>query len=233
MKKIFAILLIFTIAISCKHLQGSGNIITEKREVGSFEGIDVGGAFEVELQQGPVQSVTVETDDNLIKEINTKVNGGVLKISTRDHLNISDGHYKVYVVSPVIKSMDCSGAASVKTKGVLKNAVEIEIETSGAANLTAELDAPTVKVTASGAGTVKLSGRTKAYKAVSSGSADVKTINLLSENAEVAVSGAGNIHVHASVTLKAEASGAGAIYYTGAARVDQSVTGAGSIRREE
>jgi hypothetical protein len=233
MKKVLIALAAFFILTSCTHITGSGNIITEKRQVGSFEAISAGGAFEVELQQGDVQSVTVESDDNIMPYIETKVSGNELKISNKRNSNFNNGHYKVFVTVPELNKIECSGAANVKAKGLLKNNSSITIKTSGAADIVAEVDAPEIIVKASGAGNIKLSGRTKNYTAVSSGSADIKTINLQSENTDVTVSGAGNAHVHASVSLKAEASGAGSIFYTGSARVDQRVSGAGSVRREE
>ena len=71
--------------ISCDHKSGSGHIITETRETGEFSGVEVGGAFEVEITRGPVTAVTVESDDNIIKDIENKVSNGKLKIRTRNN----------------------------------------------------------------------------------------------------------------------------------------------------
>lgn len=64
---------IFIIAIllfsACRYKSGSGNIVTEVRETGSFTGIRVSGGFEVELRHAGNEEVIVEADDNIIKYI--------------------------------------------------------------------------------------------------------------------------------------------------------------------
>jgi hypothetical protein len=71
---------IFIIAIllfsACRYKSGSGNIVTEVRETGSFTGIRVSGGFEVELRHAGNEEVIVEADDNIIKYINTTVRKG-------------------------------------------------------------------------------------------------------------------------------------------------------------
>jgi hypothetical protein len=219
-------------AASCTHIEGSGNIVTEKRQTGDFKGISVGGAFEVELKTGPT-SVEVEADDNLIKLIETRVSGGVLKIENRNDFSINDGHFKVYITAPEITKIKCSGAANVKALDLLKSDSRISLDASGAGNIKAQADAPEIDAEASGAGNIELSGRTREYTAKATGSGNIKSSKLLSENTDAEASGAGSVHVHASVNLKANASGAGSVYYRGGAAVQQRSSGAGSVKSEE
>jgi len=223
--------IIFSVS-SCTHIEGSGNIVTEKRQTGDFKGISVGGSFEVELKTGPT-SVEVEADDNLIKLIETRVSGDILKIEMKEHFSINNGHYKVYITAPEIRTIKCSGAANVKALDVLKSNSKISIDASGAGNVKAEIDAPEVETEASGAGDIELSGRTREYNAKASGSGNIKSSKLLSENTEAEARGAGSVHVHSSVSLQANASGAGSVYYRGGGSVKQSVSGAGSVKSEE
>ncbi len=218
---------------SCTHITGSGNIITEKRETGNFKGISTGGSYEVEVKIGPSTSVEVESDDNLIKYIETKVAGGVLIISTKRHRNFVNGHFKVYVTAPEINSLKGSGAASIKVKDVLKSNGKILLEASGSADINAAVDAPEIETEASGASNIELSGRTKNYTAKASGSADIKSSMLQTENSIVKASGASSAHVHASVSLQAEASGSASVYYRGGASVQQKTSGAADIKKEE
>jgi hypothetical protein len=230
-------LLIFTAIIfyaaSCNQIEGSGNIVTEKRQTGNFKGISVGGAFEVELKAGPETSVEVEADDNLIKLIETRVSGDMLRIENKDNFNVHDGHFKVYITAPEIKDIRCSGAATVKALDVLKSNDKISLDVSGAANIKAAVDAPEIETEASGAGDIEVSGRTREYTARCSGSGNIKSSKLLSENTDAEASGAGSVHVHASVNLKAEASGAGSVYYRGGGSVQKKVSGAGSVKGDD
>ncbi len=186
----------------------------------------------VEVKNGPVTEVTVEADDNLVKYIYTEVEGDVLKIRMKNFNNIRNCTHKVYVTTPVANSLSSSGAGSITSMGVLKDEKEITLSSSGAGSINVEVDAPAVDATASGVGNMTLTGRTRNFGADLSGAGSINGFDLLSENANVEVSGVGNIKVHASVKLKATVSGAGDITYRGAAAVESSVSGVGKLIKE-
>ena len=218
--------------VSCSGIQGSGNIITEKREVKEFKGISTGGAYDVELTNGPF-SVEVEADDNVQQYVETEVEGGILKIRNRDNFGLSNAHVKIYVSAPEIKSLKSSGAANINSKDLFKSNEKVSLETSGAASIKAEFDAPEVEAESSGASKIELSGRTREYTAKASGSADIKSSGLLTESTEASASGASSIRVHASVNLNAEASGSASIYYRGGAVVHQKTSGAADVKKDD
>ncbi|MEO7767798.1 MAG: head GIN domain-containing protein [Ferruginibacter sp.] len=232
MKQLMVCFFALVVFASCNQRRGSGNIITEKRNTGDFSGISVGGAFEVEVKSGPSIEVVVESDDNIIRFIETKVSDGILKIRTKNGTNFNNAHFKVFVTVPEINSMQISGAANVKVKDQLNSHQKISLNVSGAGRLEATVDAPEIYAEVNGAGKIELSGRTRNYKAHVSGSGNLKSANLKSENTEVEASGAGSARVHASVTLRADASGAGNIYYRGGANVQQKTSGAANIKNE-
>ncbi|MDP9107818.1 MAG: DUF2807 domain-containing protein, partial [Pseudomonadota bacterium] len=62
------------------HLVGSAHIVSNARPLAHFTGISVELPAAVELRQGDVERVTVETDDNLQAEIDTSIEGMTLKI---------------------------------------------------------------------------------------------------------------------------------------------------------
>jgi hypothetical protein len=233
MKQLFFIAVIISLLVSCHHVTGSGNIVTEKKQVGKFSGVSAGSSFEVELRIGPSYSVEIEADDNLVKLIETKMKDGNLRIEIRHNYSIKNEHLKAYVTAPNITVVKSSGAANMKALDPLKSTHKIIFETSGAGKITAQVDAPAIEAKSSGAGNIELTGRTRDYKADASGAGSIETTNLQSENATVETSGAGNVHLHASVKLKAHASGAGNIYYRGGADVQQNVSGAGKIVKED
>ena len=103
MKQTLIILFSLITLASCRYTTGSGNLVTETRPAGNFNGISVGGGFEVEVKIGPVTSVVVEADDNIIKYIETSTSGNTLKIRTEDLHNYSDVHMKVYITTPSLK----------------------------------------------------------------------------------------------------------------------------------
>ena len=227
---IFSFILLF--CNSCQQMSGSGNIVTEKRDTGSFTGVSAGGAFEVEIKYGSAIEVVVEADDNIMQYIETEVRGNILRINTRDGVNFNDAHFKVYITAPELTTVKSSGASDIVIKDPLKSTGRISFDVSGAGKISGAVDAPEVSADISGAGGIQLNGRTRNYIAEVSGSGNLKTGSLQSERTEIKVSGAGNAWVHASVNLKANASGAGNIHYTGGANLEQHTSGAGNIVKD-
>jgi hypothetical protein len=232
MKQLIAFLFAILVFSACNQRTGSGNIVTDRRRTADFHGISVGGAFTVEVKIGSPTEVTVEADDNVIALIETKVDDGILKIRTKNGSSFNDAHFKVFVTVPELSSINSSGAANVKVLGPLKSNEKISLDASGAAGITASLDAPEIEAEITGAANMELSGRTRDYSAEVSGSGELKSGGLRSENTDVHVSGAGNAHVHASVSLKADASGAGNIYYKGGGNTVVKTSGAGNVKNE-
>ena len=225
-----AILLLFS---SCDYTTGSGNIVTEKRTVGHFTELTVSNAFDVEIKIGPVEEVTIEADDNLLKYIKTGVSGNTLNIHTEHLHNLSNGHLKVYITMPEIKKIIASAAAEVKVLDLVKGTGTLNFNVSSSADIEAEVDAPEIVAGASSAGSIKLRGKTKNYKAEASSGADIKTGDLLAENTDVSVSSGASADVYASVSLVAAASSGGDINYHGAASVKQSTSSGGSVNKRD
>lgn len=213
-------------------IYGSGNIITENRKTALFTGIDAGGSFEVVLKNGPQTEVVVESDDNVIGNIETKVTDGVLHIGFRRNGSFTNALFKVYVTMPDVSRIDLGGASTLTTNGLVKSTGKLEVEADGASHVDMELDAPEVALDASGASQVKLKGRTKTYTIDADGSSDVKSADLLAETVTVDVSGASTADVFASVQLKIDADGASHVNYRGEAKVESKTGGAASVEKK-
>jgi hypothetical protein len=225
-----AVLVLFS---SCNYTTGSGNIITEKRTVGHFTALTVSNAFDVEVKIGPVEEVTIEADDNLMKYIQATVSGNTLNIHTEHLHNLNNGHLKVFITVPELTKIVASAAAEIKVLDPIKGVGTLNFNASSSADIEAEVDAPEIVAGASSAGSVKLSGKTKNYKAEASSGADIKTADLLAENTDVSVSSGASADVYASVNLTAEASSGGDINYHGAATVKQNTSSGGSVNKKD
>ena len=227
--------LFFTVIIltSCRFTTGSGNIVSETRNPGSFDAISVGGSFDVEVKIGDIASVIVEADDNIIKYIETRVSGNTLKIRTEGLHNYSDVHMKVYVTVPSLSSISASASADVVVNNILTSISRLTFKASSSASIKAEVNAPEIETEANSSATITLSGKTKSHKTQASSSADIKTFGLLSENTTANVSSSASIEVHASVSLNAHASSSGSIDYKGAAAVTKSESSSGSVDKKD
>ncbi|MFZ4522546.1 MAG: head GIN domain-containing protein [Bacteroidales bacterium] len=210
--------------------RGDGNVLKEVRKVSSFDMIEVSGAFDLIIKQGATEEVTVESDANLLPLIRTEVVGGTLTIETKKpvhHVTIM----RVYITVKDLKKIDVSGAVDIKTDGRL-TVPELYIDASGASDSKMEIAVQKLTLDCSGASKMRFSGSATDVNMDLSGASDIFGYDLLVENLDIDISGAGNAQVNVSKKIHAEISGAGSVKYKGSpTEIDQSVSGAGSIKK--
>lgn len=223
----FILFIIFAGCVNSK--TGSGNIISNTRNVGSFNVISASGSVNVTLQKGP-QSVVVETDDNIMRYVETTVSDNTLKIRLKNINNLRNATVNVYVTAPVLKDIDASASAEIESKGSITSDSEIELKASSGSKIQMDLDAPSVKADASSGGSVIVSGRTRNLTAKSSSGSNVNALSLKAENATANASSGGSVRVSASISVKAEASSGATVKYTGGATdVKKNESSGGSV----
>jgi uncharacterized protein YfiM (DUF2279 family) len=199
---------LFNFSTNFGGIAGSGNIVTDKRDVSDFRSIEVGGIFKVEVTAQKEFSVEVVADDNLLPIITTEVDGGVLKIGAEKHIK-SHGPILIRISAPDIKSIDASGASAVNIAD-MDNA-EFSIESSGASKITA-------------------SGKTQKLTVDVSGASRIGLEDLSAVDANVDASGASHVDLTANSSLVLDASGASRITYSGDAKnIEKKNSGASSI----
>jgi len=239
MKRLFTIVIFASFVLSSCHfmqdkVRGNGVIKTETRSPNVFNSIEVGGNFDVFVKQDSAYSVRIETDENLMEYIRVSNDGGTLIIEPGEHKNLSGTKgIKIYVSAPVFKELEASGASSISSESKLTSTDMISVDLSGASDATIELQAPKVSTEISGASSIKLKGQTKDLSIEGTGASHAKCFDLLTENADVDVSGASSADIFASVSIKADASGASHVRYKGNASANNSSSGAGSVKKVE
>lgn len=225
-------LIIALIIVSCNVVgeRGNGNVIRQERKVSAFNELEISGAFNVFLTQGPTQLVIVEADDNLMDDIKTEVFGTTLKIEPRHPIHNAKS-LKIFITVPVLKHIDVSGAVDIETQTKFKQD-DLSIEISGATDAKLELELKKLDIRSSGGCDMKLAGIATVLALDCSGAVDFKGFDLLCEEASIEISGAGNAQVNVSKTLKSNVSGAADVRYKGnPEKVWSDVSGAGSIKK--
>lgn len=219
--------------VSCNGISGNGNIKSENRSIPDIHAVRTSGSIDIEIKEGSTYSLVVEDDENLLPYVITDVNDGVLNIHYKDNYSISNDHAKVTLTAPGLDKISTSGSGNINGSGTIRNSSGIEFNLSGSGDIEAEVDAPSVKVTGSGSGNINLKGRTKDFDCKVSGSGDIDCAGLQSENTSIKISGSGNAHVFASVTLKASTSGSGDVIYSGNPQTPEIHTsGSGTVQRQ-
>jgi hypothetical protein len=219
----------------CNHMigiHGDGKVIKETRVVPAFDAIDLSGAWDVTLKQGPNQELTVETDANIMPLVRTDVVNGVLRINIKQPV----GHttkMTLYITVKDLKRIDASGAVDIHTETCI-TVPELTIDASGASDAKLELAVQKLTLDCSGASKIKMNGTATDVRMDLSGASDIFAYELLAETYGIDISGAGNCQISVSKKLRAEVSGAGTIRYKGSPTdIDQEVSGAGSIKKAD
>ena len=195
-----------------QRVKGNKNVTKQTRDIESFTGLDIGGAFNVYLTQQENTSLIVEADENLMERISTTVRGGTLHIKSNDIKNATK--LNIYLSTATITDLDVSGAANLKSENTISGEL-LTIRASGAAKIVLELDVSDLTTKSSGAAYIKLSGKANNHEIEASGASDIKAAGLNTINSVADASGAANITLNASDQVNSETSGAGSIQILG------------------
>jgi hypothetical protein len=190
----------------------NGPIVSERREVDSFDSIDMEGAAKLEITIGEPVSVQVSGHEKAVSRMETEVRGNTLHIKGRARdwvIRDNNSRLTVQITLPKLESLELQGGNDVKLAGLRGGDTTIKAE--GAANINGfgQLDELTVRLT--GAGHADFS-------------------KLAVADATVTVDGVGSVIVNAHESLDATMNGVGAIFYTGTPhKVNTRMNGLGTI----
>lgn len=210
---------------------GSGIIRTESRDVPSFTAIVVEGSGNVTLRQGNSQSVSVETDDNLLPVVKTEVVAGVLHLGFKKGVRaqrVSQLEFLITVVQ--LNVVKIPGSGNLHTAALLR-ADALSLEIAGSGGIYAELDVGRLDVIVSGSGGITAEGKTDHLSLTISGSGSMQAHDLVSGAAEVTINGSGEAVINAVRTIAITLSGSGRVAYGGGAKA--TITSSGSGRVEQ
>ena len=210
----------------------------EERSVSGFTGIASGGSFKVHVQFGAKESLRLEGNPEVLREIETVVENRVLKIRTRNSSfwknlgrNMNIGRVDIYITAIKLNSLTVSGSGDMDVNGVVR-AERMQMAVSGSGSLTAAVSCESYLASVSGSGRLNVTGTTKTADINVTGSGDFRGRDLKSSTANASVSGSGSIYITADNAISARVSGSGSVRYAGnATKVTSSKSGSGSVSR--
>lgn len=227
-----AIILVFQsgCTYAFKGIKGDGNVVKKERSVSSFDGIDVGGAFNVFLTQGETEKLVVEADENLHEFIETEVRGSTLKIKTTEDIN-SSTKLNIYITFKDLKDLDVSGACDLVGENKFKLG-DLDLDCSGASEMELKLSAGNINMDCSGASNAELLGSAQSLNLDLSGASKLDAIDLEVASCDADASGASHGKIFVTEELSVEVSGAASLKYKGEPRIkEHDVSGAGSLKK--
>lgn len=216
--------------------QGSGKIESETREVQDFLAVSINYPTDVVIQQGKVESVKVEADDNLLPQLTTEVNDETLVIENKEEswsqrVNPTE-RVKITITVKDLREIEFSSAGSLRLNGLKTDELSVNLNGAGEMILN-DLDVNKLESRLSGAGNIKANGTADELDLRISGVGSFEAPELQSMVASVRISGAGSATVRVEDDLTARVSGAGSVKYYGSPNLDEDVSGAGSVSQAD
>ena len=212
-------------------IKGSGTLITESREVSNFDRIVLNGSGEVVITQGEEESLSVETDDNIMPYITTEIKRGTLYLGydAKKVKSLAPTRLRFTLHLKNLVGLNISGSGEVTAASLATHGLDIEIDGSGDVQIDS-LTAEKLEVRIDGSGTVKLAGEATGQNITINGSGKYLTGDLRSDTVKITINGSGDAVVWATTTLNAHINGSGSVEYYGSPTVDLSGSGSGKMK---
>jgi hypothetical protein len=193
---------------SAAPVAGNGRLVTEERPADGVSALRLQGSFDARLIIGPPARLTIEADENLLPIIRTTIAAGQLTISA-DRSYVTAHRVLVSLSLPHLTAISAAGSNSIAASGLREASLSIALDGSNDAVLT---------------------GAVSRLRCRMAGATRLAAARLVSEEATIALAGAGEASLDVRDRLQASIAGAGQIVVHGRPRARETrVEGAGRI----
>ena len=237
--KFIAITIMSMLLFSCKFdmnmnsgIKGNGNVMTIERNLeGEFDQIEVSSGMNVYLRQTDEPNVVVEADENLHDVIITKIEDGVLKI-TSDKGVRSSTKLKIMVDFVEVNSISSSSGSDVYSVETIV-ADKLKLDTSSGADMEVDVRTTDLQCSSSSGSDLVVTGTTTNLTANASSGSDLEVKNLEALSCKASASSGSDISVNTSKKLVASASSGGDVkYYGNPESVEKNDSSSGTVQKQ-
>ena len=212
-------------------VKGNGNVTEEIRQVAEFDQIHVSRGMNVYVSQGSPAKVVVIADNNLHEVIETKVEGGILKVYVNENIRWAK-EKKVMVTVEKLSGLETSSGSNAWSQNQIMTE-NLEMKATSGANITMDVNAKYLKADCSSGANIKISGLAKEAELETSSGANLKGEELKAENCKMKASSGGNVSSTVNGRLEAKASSGGNVaYYGEPTETDVNTSSGGNIHKK-
>jgi hypothetical protein len=251
---LFLIALFFVPSLACgsftiNSVVGSGDIVNQAINISNFDRVALEGFGSVFITQGQTESLSVQTDDNLISLLDINVQGRELRLGVKRgytitpsqsiafHLIVEDlsaitvdgsGDFYVEPIQSGKLAVSIRGSGNIELEGLTSEELSIELDGSG--NITIQdMRVETIETSLQGSGDITLEGKADTENVKLGGSGNYLAGDLEATSAHISIPGSADVTVWASDELTVRVNGSGDVRYYGQPRIDQSGSGSGNL----
>jgi hypothetical protein len=235
MKSLQIVTVLIALAASgCTDVRGNGVIVTEVREVPTFDAI--GNSLpinvDVEVVPGAAPSLTLRCDENVLPHIVTALDGTMLRFQAADFVSLTPTSCFATVRTARLVEVAGSASGMVVVHGELPELRALRSSGSGGIDVLDSITSPQLAIAQSGSGNVVVAGyEGDALDIDTSGSGGVEVNGGRATEAEIESSGSGGAAALDVVTEHAvvRSSSSGGIAITATQSIDVALSSSGSV----
>lgn len=235
MKKLINLICLLAISFvinSCGSTKfGSGNVLTEWRDVRNFNAISVSGANKLNIVQGEKYALKITADDNVIKSILAKVSDGRLIVEKNN--SMQNTNIEVDIMVRELRDVEINGNCISNFPGTFRSH-DLLITQNGSGKLECEhlISDGKIKYVSNGSNSSKINGRAETLLIKLAGSGSAFTEEFVADTIGVKITGSGNAFVKTYNYLNVNISGSGnCVYFGNPSKIDQSISGSGQLSK--
>lgn len=190
-------------------IQGSGNVITDKRSLKRFSKLSISSAVDIEYFASENYRLELTTDDNIVPIITSTIDGDTLSIdANQSYSTQSKLRAKIYGPS-TLEGVKTDGSSDVNLQGIVSDLLEIDLD--GSSDFTAQ-------------------GKVQNLYIKTSGRSDINAKELLATNVTINTEGNTDVIVTVNKNLDVVLDGISDItYYGHPDSITKTIDGIGNV----
>ena len=202
-------------------------------ETTRFNKIVINAPIEVTLMQFPECSILLEGKNELISQIESKVENETLTLTFKNQklLKSVKSAIKAQILLPNIERIEINGNGKVDSKNGFDHTLNLAMLVNGNGNIEMPLNADVLVGNINGSGNISLTGRSinNSINIVGSGTYNSELLD--AENLTMTIEGSGNATVYAKSLLNVFIKGSGSVKYSGDAITQSNISGSGKCTK--
>lgn len=209
-----------------------GRAAEEDRSVAGFDSVVLEVAGELQIAQGPRESLAVEAEPAVLRMIVAEVRDRQLRIGLRPGRVETREPIRFKLGVRELRAFESRTAAAVTTGPLRADSLALGLTGGGSIHV-ARLEAQDLAVRLAGAGNVGIGGGSvKAQHIEVTGIGTYAAPALDCDRSDVSIEGNGQVRLAAARTLNVRVGGVGQVRYRGDPAVTRSIRGIGTVEKD-
>ena len=224
--------LFILLTLICLNTEGIIAQQTEKRNVGTFDGIHIAGSYNVTLISGAEGTIELKGDEEELEKIASNVKNGTLTIKQKEKSWFGTwGNEMVYITIPVkdIDKVILSGSGEIDSR-FTPEGNHFKSILSGAGDIHISVDVNHLDAMVTGSGKIILEGDASTVDFTVTGSGEIEANGIEASTGRGKIKVSGDIEMYVSEILDAHITGSGDVVCRGNPKKQKTkITGSGNI----